>query len=186
MLIPLRHENMQGRRWPVITIGIIALNVVVFLGTHWTIDRQGPELGQVKLHLVLLAAMHPELKVPEKAQEFVTYVQTRNASLWKEAQNPGRDLVEAWDTKIRTQEDAGALQQEMDSLGESYAELSSASLLNKYAFVPAHPTLLGLVCGNSSIRRFIYSRAGSRFRCMPWSMWEASRRRLALPAPSPV
>ena len=73
MLIPLRHENMQGRRWPVITFGIIALNVIVFLGTHWTIDKQGPELGQVKLHLMLLAAMHPELKVPEKAQEFVTY-----------------------------------------------------------------------------------------------------------------
>ena len=77
MLIPLRHENMQGRRWPVITFGIIALNVIVFLGTHWTIDRQGPELGVVKLHLVLLSAMHPELKVPEKAQEFVTSIQTK-------------------------------------------------------------------------------------------------------------
>ena len=42
MLIPLRHENMQGRRWPVITIGIIALNVVIFLGTHgrWTARRR--------------------------------------------------------------------------------------------------------------------------------------------------
>ena len=60
MLIPLRHENMQGRRWPVITIGIIALNVIAFLGTHWTMDKQGPELGEVKMHLILLAAMHPE------------------------------------------------------------------------------------------------------------------------------
>ncbi len=83
MLIPLRHENMQGRRWPVITFGIIALNVLIFLGTHWTIDRQGPELGQVKLHLILLAAMHPELKVPEKAQEFVTYIENKNARLWE-------------------------------------------------------------------------------------------------------
>jgi hypothetical protein len=32
MLIPLGHENMQGRRWPVITITLIALNVVIFLG----------------------------------------------------------------------------------------------------------------------------------------------------------
>jgi membrane associated rhomboid family serine protease len=148
MLLPLRHENMQGRRWPVITFGIIALNVIVFLGTHWTIDRQGPELGQVKLHLVLLAAMHPELKIPEKAQEFVTYVQTRNAPLWKEAQNPNRDLVDVWDTKFRVQDDPDILQQEMDSLGASYAELNSTSLLSKYAFIPAHPTLLGLICAN--------------------------------------
>ncbi len=148
MLIPLSHENMQGRRWPVITLAIIALNVIAFLGTHGTIDRQGEELGRVKLHLVLLAAMHPDLKIPEKAQEFVNYVQTRNAPLWKEARSPNRDSVDAWDVKIRLQADTGALQQEMDSLGESYAELNSASLLNKYAFTPAHPTLLGLLCAN--------------------------------------
>jgi membrane associated rhomboid family serine protease len=145
MLIPLRHENMQGRRWPVITFGIIALNVIVFLGTHSTIDKQGPELGQVKIHLVLLAAMHPELKVPEKAQEFVAYVQSKNAPLWKEAQRGNRDVYDTWDAKIRLQDDADALQQEMDSLGDNYAEMNSASLLNKYAFIPAHPTLLGML-----------------------------------------
>ena len=148
MLIPLRHENMQGRRWPVITFGIIALNVFVFLGTHWTIDKQGPELGEVKLHLILLSAMHPELKVPEKAQEFVASIQTKNAAVWKEARNPNRDVFDVWDAKIRMQEDPEALQQEMDSLGDSYAELDSASLLSKYAFIPAHPTLLGLLAAN--------------------------------------
>ena len=81
MLIPLRHENMRGRRWPVITFGIIALNIVIFLGTHGTIDRQEPELGQVKVHLVLLAAMHPELKIPEDAEKFVFSIQKKNASL---------------------------------------------------------------------------------------------------------
>ena len=136
---------MQGRRWPVITFGIIALNAIIFLGTHGTIDKQGPELGQVKIHLVLLAAMHPELKIPEKAQEFVTYTQTRNAPLWKEAQRGSRDVFDTWDAKIRMQDDEDALQQEMDSLGDSYAELSSTSLLNKYAFIPAHPTLLSML-----------------------------------------
>jgi hypothetical protein len=57
MLIPLRHENMQGRRWPVITIGLIALNAVIFLGTHWKMDEQAPELGEVRTHIILLAAM---------------------------------------------------------------------------------------------------------------------------------
>jgi membrane associated rhomboid family serine protease len=145
MLIPLRHENMQGRRWPVITFGIIALNAIIFLGTHGTIDKQEPELGQVKIHLVLLAAMHPELKIPKKAQEFITYAQTKNAPLWKEAQRGNRDVYDSWDAKIRVQDDEEALQQEMDSLGDSYAELSSSSLLNKYAFIPAHATLLSMV-----------------------------------------
>src|SRR5579864_1206032 len=148
MLIPLRHENMQGRRWPVITFGIIALNVIAFLGTHGTIDKQGAELGQVKIHLVLLAAMHPELKVPEKAQEFVTYVQTKNIPLWKEAQRPSRDVFDGWDARIRMQDDSIDLQQEMDSLGDSYTKLNSESLLSKYAFIPAHPALLSLLTAN--------------------------------------
>jgi membrane associated rhomboid family serine protease len=148
MLIPLRHENMQGRRWPVITFGIIALNVIVFLGTHWTIEKQEPQLSQVKIHLVLLAAAHPELKVPEEAREFVAYIETRNAALWKEAQRPNRDIFDIWDAKFRAQDDPEILQAEMDSLGQSYAELNSASLLSKYAFVPAHPTLMSLITAN--------------------------------------
>src|ERR1700674_2919920 len=53
MLIPLRHENMQGRRWPVITIGLIALNTFIFFGTHWKMDEEAPELGEVKVHVLL-------------------------------------------------------------------------------------------------------------------------------------
>jgi membrane associated rhomboid family serine protease len=148
MLIPLRHENMQGRRWPVITFGIIALNVIAFLGTHSTIDRQQAELGEVKLHLLLLAASHPELKVPEGAQEFINFVQTKEAPLWKEAQNPNRSVLDVWDAKLHMKGDDDGLQEEMDSLGERYSELSSASLMDKYAFVPAHQTLVGLICAN--------------------------------------
>jgi membrane associated rhomboid family serine protease len=148
MLIPLRHENMRGRRWPVITFGIIALNVVIFLATHGAIDRQEPELGQAKIHLILLAAMHPELKIPEKAQDFVASVQNKNAALWQEAKNPGRSIFDAWDAKIRVQDDSYALQQEMDALGDDYAKLSATSILGKYAFLPAHQTFLGLIAAN--------------------------------------
>jgi membrane associated rhomboid family serine protease len=145
MLIPLRHENMQGRRWPVITFGIIALNVIAFLGTHWTIEEQQPPLSEVKIHLVLLSAMHPELKVPEKAQGFITNIQAKNAPVWKEAQRPNRDVYDVWDAKFRAQDDPELLQAEMDSLGQTYAELDSASLLSKYAFTPAHPTLFTMI-----------------------------------------
>jgi len=81
MLIPLKHENMQGRRWPVVTFGIIALNILVFLGTHWTMDREAPELGETRVHIVLLAAMRPELKIQGKALDLVTRIQTQNPKL---------------------------------------------------------------------------------------------------------
>src|SRR5271165_2991655 len=136
MLIPLRHENMQGRRWPVITIGIIALNVVIFLGTHWTMEQQAPEFSRVRVHLLLLYASHPELKVDGKAEKFVAAIQTTNPRLWKEAQNPNRDVQDVWDARIRLQDDPDKLQQEMDSLSARYAELESTSLVSKYAYIP--------------------------------------------------
>jgi len=150
MLIPLRHENMQGRRWPVITFGIIALNVVIFLGTHAAMDREAPELGQTRVHLILLAAAHPDLKVEGPAQDFITTVQTKNPGIWKEAQNPNRDVHDAWDAGMRMQADEHpeALQAEMDSLSKKYEELSSTSLVNKYAFIPAHQTVLSLITAN--------------------------------------
>jgi membrane associated rhomboid family serine protease len=148
MLIPLRHENMQGRRWPVITIAIIALNAVIFVGTNGTINRQAPELGTVKLHVLLLAAMHPELRMPEKAEQFVTTVQTKSPALWKEAQRPNRGLQDAWDAKIRLQEDPDALQAEMDNLSKRYEELDSESILSKYGYIPAHPTAVSLLTAN--------------------------------------
>jgi membrane associated rhomboid family serine protease len=148
MLIPLRHENMQGRRWPVITIGIIALNVLIFLGTHWTMDQQAPELAAVKVHVLLLAAMHPELKIPETAQPFVSAIQTKNPNLWKEAKNPNRNIQDAWDARMRLQEDPEALQEEMDSLASRYAELDATSILSKYAFTPGHATAMSYITAN--------------------------------------
>ncbi len=150
MLIPLKHENMRGRRWPVITLGIIALNVLVFLGTHWTMDRESPELGVTRTHILLLAAMRPELKIHGKALEFVTRIQTQQPKLWQKAQDPNRDVYDAWDARLRmaADEHPEIFQDEMDKLMEKYEELDSASLLNKYSFIPAHQTVLSLITAN--------------------------------------
>jgi len=57
MLIPIKHENMTARRWPVVTLSLIAINVVVFLFTMSAMDQEAPELGEAKLHIVILAAL---------------------------------------------------------------------------------------------------------------------------------
>ena len=139
MLIPLRHQNMQGRRWPVITIGLIALNVFVFLGTHWKMDEQGKQEGEVKAHVLLLAAMHPELSMPGDLQQYVGAFETRNPALWKQIQAPNRRVEDAWDAKIRLDDDATSLQGEMDSLATRFQELKKVSIRDQYAFVPGEP-----------------------------------------------
>jgi hypothetical protein len=164
MLIPLRHENMQGRRWPVITIGLIVLNVVIFLGTHWKMDEQGPEMSEVKVHVLILAGMHPDLKIEGKAKEYVDTVQTKNPALWKEAQSLNRDVYDAWDARMRMQADEhpDLMQAEMDSLSTRYAELDSASIVSKYAFVPAHPTAMSYLTANFLHGGWLHLICGSR------------------------
>lgn len=140
MLIPLKHQNMSARRWPVITIALIVLNVVIFVATMETMDKQSPEFGEVKAHILILAASHPDLKLTPAAEELVDNFRKANASEWKMVQNPNHEVIDGWDAKMRLVDEPSALQAEMDSLCEQYATLSTASLTEKYAFVPAHPT----------------------------------------------
>src|ERR1700680_696069 len=184
MLIPLRHENMQGRRWPVITIGLIALNVLIFLGTHWKMDAQGPELGEVKVHILILSAMHPEIQIQGKAQEFVTTVQTKNPKLWKEAQNQNRDVHDAWDARMRMQGDEHpeAMQQEMDSLSTHYEELDATSIVSKYAFIPAHPTAMSYLTANFLHGGWLHLIGNMWFLCVAGGILEDTWGRIVYPA----
>jgi hypothetical protein len=116
MLIPLGHENMEGRRWPVISIALVLLNVGIFLATRGQIHQENPQRTEVRAHLLILAATHPELTLPPNVQALVTKFKSTNPETWKEAQSETRDLADAWDARMRLMEDKAELQQEMDSL----------------------------------------------------------------------
>jgi membrane associated rhomboid family serine protease len=148
MLIPLRHENMEGRRWPVISIALVLLNVGIFLATRGQIDTENPLRTEVRAHILLLAATHPELTLPPKVQELVTTFKNNNPGTWNEAQSQTRDVADAWDARMRLIEDPAALQQEMDSLAEQWAGLGKGGFLEQYAFVPAHPSAMSYVTAN--------------------------------------
>lgn len=148
MLIPIRHENMSARRWPIITLALIALNTVVFLGTHWTMEEEAPQLGQTKAHILMLAAAHPELKVTPEAQQLIDAFQQNNPVEWQHIQSPTHDVIDAWDARMRMMEDQAQLQAEMDSLTTEYARLSTSSIDEQYAFVPAHPKPIAYLTAN--------------------------------------
>ena len=148
MFIPLRHENMESRRWPVISIALVALNLLVFLSTHWRMQDENPQRTQVRSHIVLLAAAHPELTMSPEAQEFVTTFQQRNPGLWKEAQSETRDVADAWDARMRLMEDPRALQQEMDSLAGQFSSAQESSIAEQYGFTPAHPKAIAYLTAN--------------------------------------
>jgi membrane associated rhomboid family serine protease len=148
MLIPLRHENMEGRRWPVISIALVVLNFGIFLATRGQIDNENPQRTEVRAHILLLAASHPELTLPSNVESLVTKFKTNNPGTWNEARSQTRELADAWDARMRLMQDESALQQEMDSLAEQWAALEKSGFLEQYAFVPAHPAAISYVTAN--------------------------------------
>jgi membrane associated rhomboid family serine protease len=148
MLIPLRHENMAGRRWPVISIALIAINFLAFLATHWQIEAQSPKQSQTRVHILILAAMHPELSMNPEAQEFVTNFRQKNPSIWKIVASQTRKPEDSWEARMRLTDDPTQWQREMDSLEQQFDELEHESILARYAFVPAHPQPISFVTAN--------------------------------------
>lgn len=148
MLIPIRHDNMTARRWPVVTLALIAINTVVFLFTMMAMENEAPELGEVKSHILILAALHPELTMKPESQRLVDGFKQSHPDQWKYVQDPYRDVIDPYDAKIKMMEDASKLQAEMDSLNEQYVKLSSSSIVEQYAFLPANPRPISYLTAN--------------------------------------
>ena len=148
MLIPIKHENMEARRWPVVTLALIAINVVVFLFTMSAIDNQDPELGEIKSHILILAALHPELKMQTESQRLVDGFKATHPDQWAHVQSPYRDIINAYDAKIKMMEDPSKLQVEMDSLNDQLLKLSKTSIAEQYAFIPAQPRAITYLTAN--------------------------------------
>jgi membrane associated rhomboid family serine protease len=149
MLLPIKHENMTVRRWPVVTIALIAINVVVFLFTMGSIDNdEAPELGQVKLHILMVVAQHPELKLQPESQRLVDGFKQSHPEQWKQIQNPYREIVDAFDAKLKVTEDGSRMQPELDSLNAQYAKLVGTSISQQYAFIPAEPRAITYLTAN--------------------------------------
>jgi membrane associated rhomboid family serine protease len=154
IIVPIRHENMQSRRWPVVTLALIAINILVFLLTMQSMDNaatQAPQSTEVRLHIRLLAAMHPELQMSPEAQAMVEKFRQDEPKAWKYAQDGNREVQDAWDARMRMIESPAAFQAEMDSLCAQYAQnkqAESASFLDQYGFVTAHPKPISYVTAN--------------------------------------
>jgi membrane associated rhomboid family serine protease len=142
---------MQGRRWPVVTFALIAINVIAFLGTHWTIENEGSKTAErieIVKHLLVLAATHPELKMGDDARKFIEPLAAQYPEDWKQLSSPNRKPEDAWDARIRQVDDPVELQSEMDTLSTRFEDFQRNTFVARYAFVPAHPTAISYLTCN--------------------------------------
>jgi len=150
MFFPIGHEQASVRRVPVVTIALIAINILAFLFTDTSAEQKdAQQLATLRTHIRMLAALAPELKMSPQEQQVVADFRDHSPGEWRQLQNPNRDVIDAFDARIRLiADDPTALQKEMDSLATDYSNLAASSSVEQYAFIPAHPSLVSYITAN--------------------------------------
>jgi len=141
MLIPVAHEDLRGRRWPWVTIGIIVLNFMVFFATYGRLDKDMAQAGEVQLHILLLASHYPDAPVTGDAARMVQTFKRQHAKAYRTLAEPRQRPFDAWDAEMLqgkwTDTD---VQAQIAELGGKFDQLHSDSLAWNYAFHSYHPT----------------------------------------------
>jgi len=149
MFLPIRHENMSARRWPVVTLGLIAVNIVIFLITHYGVEQPSIKVvTEVPGHILVLAAEHPELSMSPQTRQLVSYFRERAPQFWAILKDQKRPPVDAWEAEIREITNPATLQGEMDSLDQQYLELRASVPSLHYGFIPSERAPFTYVTAN--------------------------------------
>lgn len=149
MLIPVAHENLRGRRWPYVSIAIIALNFVIFIFTIGPMESEQQKAGEIQAHILLLSARYPDATMTPDAAQMVATFKREHAQTYERLKEPNRDVVDAWDAKQLVSDwSAADADAEMTRLCEDFTQTHQNSIAWTFAFHPYHPTPWSYVTAN--------------------------------------
>ena len=149
MIIPIAHEDQRGRRWPYVTIAIIALNVVVFLFTNTQMEAEQHQAAEVQIHIVALSARYPDLQLPPEATDMVESFKREHARFYGILLSPNRAPIDSWDLQLLSGNWTDIqLRDQMATLTTQLDQIHRDSLAWNYAFHPYHPTAISYISAN--------------------------------------
>jgi membrane associated rhomboid family serine protease len=149
MIIPLAHENQRGRRWPWVTIAIIALNFVVFLCTNGVMDREMQQISRTEIHILLLSAYYPNTQMTPDVEEMVRAYKLQHPDNYQKMTSPNRPVIDSWDLELQAGHvGPGEANTEMARLTSQLQKVRDGSVVWNYAFHPFHPTLRSYITAN--------------------------------------
>src|ERR1700683_2170224 len=149
MLIPIAHENLRGRRWPYVTIAIIALNVVIFLFTNGRLQEEQQKTGEVQLHILLLSAHYPEATPNPEAAQMVETFKREHPGIFEQLAAPNREVIDAWDARqLGSDWSATDADAEMTRLCAALDQSHQESLAWNFAFHPHNPKPWSYITAN--------------------------------------
>jgi membrane associated rhomboid family serine protease len=149
MIIPIAHENLRGRRWPYITIGIIALNTLIFLVTTGPMEVEQQKVAVVQAQIIVLSARFPGATMSPVAYHMVQLFKKQYPAAYKQIGATDSANSSKADEVLKT---SGWTESEADSamtdLCNDYATALNDSIAWNYAFHPYQPRLISYVTAN--------------------------------------
>lgn len=146
MIIPISHEDLRGRRWPYVTITIIALNVLIFAFSHSRVRRGQHQYAEKAEEAFEYYISHPYLQPKPPLDRMLARLE--------KASRKDRLTVEAMKALHESEADArggvdeatkAEKQAELDALCAAALDAEKNSPLKTYAYIPAENNGLGLV-----------------------------------------
>jgi membrane associated rhomboid family serine protease len=149
MIIPIAHEDQRGRRWPYVTIAIIALNVAVFLFTNSRMQTEQRELGTLQLHFLDLSARYPDVQLSQEETDMVDSLKREHATLFAALEIQNRQPIDTWDAQLISGKWTDAdVRGQVAAMTAKLDEMHHDSLTWNYAFHPYHPTATSYITAN--------------------------------------
>ncbi len=133
IILPYAHEKQTVQRLPYITFGLIALNVLIFLFTHYG-GHSLDDLYEKMNRLHEYASAHPYLEVPAEGKEYFEGWQLQELETLREATN-----LRDFDPEQLRQE-----QETLNSLVREVKQVKGENPYNKYGYIPADPSFIGM------------------------------------------
>jgi membrane associated rhomboid family serine protease len=129
-----------------VTIGIIAINFIVFFATYGRLDADLEQVGQVQLHILLLSARFPDAPVTGDAARMVAQFKRQHPKSYATLVAPRQRPFDTWDAQLLegkwTDTDVQSQATELDG---KFDQLHSDSLAWNYAFHSYHPTIQSFI-----------------------------------------
>jgi predicted Zn finger-like uncharacterized protein len=159
IILPVGHEKMEAQRFPYVTLGIIILNVFIFVTTHYGIaPKSQGELYYRESDLIGYYMEHPNLDFPEETfrklspnnQEFlqksIEELRTIHEATSGWIDESMVDLDEDGELEEMTAEEIKqAEQEEMNELIREFEKAYNNAFYMKYGYVPSKGGILPLI-----------------------------------------
>jgi len=123
LLIPIGHEDQRVTRLPWVTIGLVTVNVAIFLFTLPLVNHQAAETRLRVREAVQFASEHPYLRLPEEFADA----------------GPAMRPPPGLSAEILSEEQA-----RLDRLVKDFRSALGISVFHTYGYIPAEPHLLAL------------------------------------------